>query len=223
MAMDLYYQDYAPRDAYFDLPAFKLNFAWVYSAMLDAEFQEKRKEGRAETGFTNIENSSAWLLEETLTTAYVDYKDRVTMHTSSPIYSFRWDASGNSIQGIRPCKGVHRFRKINMNEARFEHIYPTTNFIYYYLNNGSEIEFLNGIPNQQLIIRYIPVVDGMQDNCLIADGLVMPVIEKTLEAMFKAKAGNVIQKADDGNQNLVQSQQVNPSLSETTKQYYRGV
>ena len=42
LAMDLFYQDYAPRNAFFNLADFMRHFANVYADMLNAEFQKTR-------------------------------------------------------------------------------------------------------------------------------------------------------------------------------------
>jgi len=213
MAMDLYYQDYAPRDAFFDMESFMFQFAITYSSMLDAEFQAQRLMGRQETGFANIEISSAWLVEEILTTQYVKSKDKVCLYTSNPVYSFKWDSTGNALQGIRPVSGKNRYRKISLNEIRFDHILPTNSFILYYLNNGKEIEFINGIPDQEVIAKYVPALVGNDLDCVLADGMAEAVIKETLTVMFGAKNGNVVQMANDGNPNAVMPQQVNPDLN----------
>ena len=213
MAMDLYYQDYAPRNAFFDMDSFMFQFAITYSEMLDAEFQAQRVMGKQETGFANIEISSAWLVEELLTTQYVKSKDKVCLYTSTPIYSFKWDSTGNALQGIRPVSGKNRYRKISLNEIRFDHIVPTSSFIYYYLNNGKEIEFVHGIPEQEVIAKYVPVVVGNDPDCVLADGIVAAVIKETLTVMFGAKNGNIVQMANDGNSNTVMQQQVNSDLN----------
>lgn len=213
MAMDLFYQDYAPRDAFFSLPQFKFMFATTYSDMLDKEFQAMRVAGKQETGFANIEISSGWLIEEIITTVYNEDKQKVIAFTSQKVFAFRWDATGNALQGLRPVKGWdNEYRKISLNELRFIHTLPTTGFTYYYLNNGREIEFVYGKPNTELIVKYVPVVTYDNDNCLLADGIVMPVIKETLNIMFGAKKETIIQTADDGNKNTIMPQQVNPAL-----------
>ena len=212
MAQDLFYQDYAPRNSFFTMQKWMFEIAAMYSTMLDAEFQQKRTEGKQESGFANIEISSAWLVEEPLKTVYIKAKEKVCLYTSQPVYSFRWDNTGNALQGIWPVKGINNFRKISLNEVRFKQILPVTGFVYYYLNNGKEIEFINGEPDTPVFAKYVPVVMGNDEDCLLADGIVMPVIKSVLDLHFGAKNGNVIQKADDGNSNAVIQQQVSPHL-----------
>lgn len=214
-AMDLYYQDYAPRDKFLDIDDYKYQIAINYSAMLNALYQKMRADNKKEEGWGNVENSASWLIEETLKVGYDEDKERYSARTSQSIFSFDFDGTGNALQGIHGVsKDSPKFRKISLNERRFLHVIPLTNKVYYYLNNDKEIVFGGKIKkDQEIAVQYIPKVVGSSDDCVLSDNIIADVITRTLTLMFGAKNSNIIQESNDGNKNLVLGQQVNPNLT----------
>lgn len=214
-AEDLYYQDYAPRDKFIDTDDFAYQIAINYSAMLNALYQKVRSDNKREEGWGNVENSSAWLLEKVIEIDYSEEQKKFYAKTPTNIFSFDFDGTGNSLQGVCGTEeNTNRFRKISLNERRFYHILPTTNKVYYYLNNGNEIVFKGSVKKgMKITVQYIPQVVGSDDNCLLSDNIIADVITKTLTLMFGAKNGNVIQESNDGNKNAVLQQQVDPQLN----------
>lgn len=211
-ALDLYYQEISPNDAFFDLESFMFQCAITYTDLLNNEYQILKEANKRESGYSNIELSSSWLIEEKVNIVYNEDKEKWVAYMSYPIFSFKWDATGNSLQGIRPLKGRNIYRKISLNEPRFEHILPVTSFIYYTLCNSKEVEFSCEPCDKELWVKYVPALVGNDDNCVVADAMVEPVIEKVLTVMFGARNGTTIQMADDGNKNLIQPQQANNDL-----------
>lgn len=214
-AMDLYYQDYAPRDMFLDVDDFKYQIAINYSAMLNALYQKARAENKKEEGWGNVENSAAWLTEETLPVKYDKEANKYSITTSNSVFAFDYDGTGNALQGLHnPKNHDQRFRKISLNERRFLHIIPVTNKTFYYLNSDNEIVFKGKVKEgDEISVQYIPKVVGSKDDCILSDNIIADVITKTLTLMFGAKNGNVIQEANDGNKNAVLGQQVNPQLT----------
>ena len=212
-AQDLYFQDYPDRKAFFNLNAFKFHCAAKYSAMLNAMFQVWRKEGKQETGFSNVEINAQWLVSQKIDQIlYDDAEMRYYVETEYPIFSFDFDAFGNGLNGIRPYGNNNcNLKKISNQEIRFYDVIPTTPDIYYYLEGKNRIYFLKK-PTLPLTSYYIPQVLGADDNCVMSDNIVVDVIMATLQLMFGAKTGNVIPQADDGNRNATLPQQVNPDL-----------
>ena len=214
-AEDLYYQDYAPRDKFIDTDDFAYQIAINYSSMLNALYQKVRAENKRDEGFSNVENSSYWLIEEVLPIEYSEDNKKFFVKTTNNIFSFDYDGTGNAVQGVCGTDEPHnRFRKISLLERRFYHILPLTNKVYYYLNNGNEIVFKGNIKKgTKITVQYIPQVTIDNDNCLLSDNIIGDVITKTLTLMFGAKNGNIIQEANDGNKNTVLQQQTNPQLN----------
>lgn len=215
--MDQYYQDYADRIKFVELSDFIFHMAVTYSAMLDKHYQDMRAQNKKEEGFANIENSAAWLVEEILPVKFDDRRERYYVTTTADIFSFDFDGTGNALQGVCGLKNAaKKFRKISLNERRFEHISPVTNKVLYYLNSKNEIVFSGQVKvGDEIPVQYIPVVVGNDENCLLSDNIIGDVITKTLTIMFGAKNGNVIDESNDGNRNAVLQQQVNPQLTKT--------
>ena len=214
-AEDLYYQDYAPRDKFIDIDDLKFHIALTYSKMLNDMYQQIRANNKRDEGFANVENSSAWLIEEVITMDCDEDMDKWYAKTKNNIFSYDFDGAGNALQGVCGQRDkVNRFRKISLNERRFYHVLPNTSKVYYYLNNGNEIVFKGNVKKgEKIVVQYIPQVVGQDDDCLLSDNIVGEVIKQTLILMFGAKNGNIIQEANDGNKNTVMQQQVNPALN----------
>lgn len=215
-AEDLFYQDYAPRDKFFDTSDFALHFAVIYADMLNEEFQDIRKRNKAEEGFANIEIPASWMITERLTLSLDAENNRHTAETAYPIFTFRWDSSQYALQGIHSIGSHHCvYRKISLNERRFRQVLPEISKVLFFVNSEKQIVFWGGKDGAVVETQYIPEVDLDDDDCLIANGLASKVIDKTLQRMFGAKNGNVIDENNDSNKNAVLPQQINPTT--TTK------
>lgn len=209
-AKDLYYQDYAPRTAFFDLEDFKFQCAARYSTMLNAMFQLVRKENKQETGYNNVDINPQWCISEPVEAIDFDEKkNEYSVKTKFPVFSFDFDAFAAGLYQIRPFDKKCTIKKISTNELPFQGTIPVTGDVYYYLQGSNKIPFL-GIPKLPLTLEYIPQINSKDENCVMSDNIVMDIITATLQLMFGAKKGNVIQEIDDGNENPVLETQINP-------------
>lgn len=213
-AQDLYYQDYAPRDKFFDVEDFKFHAAAYYSTALNTLYQIAKKENKSQDGFTNMEASAAWLMPEVLPVQKDD--DGFFLQPSSGIFSFDFDAFANGLNGLRAtgksCNGRKtELIKLSNNEVRFLSLSPETSIVYYWLAPGNKIRTTCDVKEAE--IWYIPTVVNSDGNCLLSDNIVSDVIKSVLTIMFGAKSGNVIQEANDGNKNLNPNTQTNPALT----------
>lgn len=213
-ALDLYYQDYADRKEFFDIDDFKFHCAAKYSTLVNAMYQLVRKENKAETGFSNVEISSQWLIAQQVKELQYDEEAiRWYVRTDFNVFSFDWDSFGNGLNGIRPYgNNTCNLKKISNQELRFQDILPVTPDIYYFLDGKNRIDFLKK-PSLPLTLYYVPEVLSSDNNCVMSDNVVTEVITATLQLMFGAKNGNVIPEADDGNRNATLQQQTNPALN----------
>jgi len=211
-AMDLYYQDYAPRDSFFDVPDFKFHFASVYSDLFDADFQMFRKMTRQETGFSNVEITAQWLVKEKVKVEISEHEPVYYATPSSCVFGFGYDAFSYSLDSVRPASPCGcRLQKISRDEVPYLDIAPTTSLCYYWLEANNKISFLNDV--KEVFISYIPSVDANNDDCVISDLIVSKAIRATLDIMFKSKNGNVIDVVNDGNSNPTAQNQQNPALN----------
>ncbi len=215
-AMDLYYQDYADRKAFFNIRAFQFHAATKYSTLLNTLFQVWRKENKADTGFSNVEINAQWLVTQKVKDDGLKFDDeqkRWFVESDHNIFSFDFDSWGNGLNGVRPYGGNNcNLKKVSNQEIRFYDVIPITPDIYYFLEGKNRVYFLKK-PTLPLSLYYIPEVVGSNDNCVLSDNIVAEVITETLKLMFGAKSGNVIQESDDGNRNAIIQQQVNPALT----------
>lgn len=214
-AQDLYYQDYAPRDAFFDIADFKYHFANIYSEMFDTMFQKMRKEGKAEDGFSNVEISSAWLYKEKID-LQEDKNDKrlFTATLSSDIFAFGFDEfvySLDIVKIIGDCKSKNcRLQKIARMDSSYLDLAPTTGLCYYWESAGNEVTFTDNVG--QVLVPYVPRVSASKDNCVLSDNIAEAVIRMTLDLFFRSKAGNVVDQTNDSNNNNTLPLQTNPQL-----------
>lgn len=213
MAMDMFYQGYAPRDAFFDQDDFLRHFAAVYSDMLNDMMQKARKENKQLEGFSNIENSADWLVRETLTPKKNE-NDCWVVKPSSGIFSFMYDAFNyglDQVNAVGNCgNGVKcRVVKIAPYEAVNLDLAPISSLVYAWVAPNNEIHLTKGV---ELDVWYVPSVNVNNGECVIAEAIVHRVIRATLDLFFTARNGTVIDETNDGNRNNPLQQNVNPTL-----------
>ncbi len=219
LAQDLFYQDYAPRDAFFDIKDFKSHFAQAYAEMLDDMFQKLRKEGKREEGFANVEMSAAWLVKEEIEVLAEESEPFFYAKTTSCIYSFNWDKFAYALDSLRPlgnCNGgiPCRVQKISPEEAAYLDISPTTSLVYFWLAAENKIMFTSPLAGK-VTVSYIPSVDEENDACVLSSSIARKAIRMTLDLMFASKNGNVVDESNDGNKNSTAQNQANPQLTKT--------
>lgn len=211
-AMDLYYQDYAPRDAFFDIDDFKFQVAIYYSAQLNTMFQAERSKTKREDGFSNVELSPSWIITEPVSVKWDDENEEYSATTKYDIFSFDFDNFPNGLQGVKSTP-KQKFRKVSLNELKFMFLMPESTKTYFHVCGKNKIVFTCPVHNDKATVYYIPSVVGNDDNCVLSDNIVADVIKNVLTIMFGAKNGNVIQEANDGNKNAMLPGQENKQLN----------
>lgn len=215
-AQDLFYQDYAPRDAFFDVADFKFHFATIYSEMFDAVFQQTRQMNKREDGFSNVEMTASWLIKDTVKVEPEPTESGYFAKTTYPIFGFGFDEFSYALDTVKSAgKCGCKLQKISRQEAQYLDISPVTSLCYYWQSSGNKISFINDI--KEVIVSYVPAVVGSDDDCVISDLIVANVIKATLDIMFKSKNGNVVDEVNDGNTNETIETQVNPVLNKTQR------
>lgn len=206
--MDLYYQNYAPNDAFLNLDDFKYHIATTYSAMLNSMYQAERRQNKQMEGFSNIEIPAAWLVEEVITIEDQNPEEDYYVKTKYKVFSFDWDNAANALQGVhRAGSGPHcTYRKISLNERRFRQIIPPTSVIFFYLNEPQEIVFWGAKKGAKIKIQYVPTVVEEENDCILSDNIINTIQMQVLDMLFKAKNGNFIQKLDNQNPTVAEPQ-----------------
>ncbi len=213
--MDLFYQDYAPRDKFFDVDDFRFHAATYYSSTLNNLYQVIRRENKAETGFSNVELPSQWLIVEDLDLQIDEELGRAYFIPTYGVFAFDYDAYANGINGVTPiskeCAGQkYEMIKIPNNQIWELQYMPQTNKVFYYLSPDNRVYCTKNV--KKVKVWYIPTVVGNDDNCVLSDNIAADVIKNVLIIMVGARDGTIIQQSDDGNKNLDKATQVNPQL-----------
>lgn len=209
--LDLYWQDYAPDDAFVTVEDFKFQIATAYSNYLNTFYQQERKSNKAETGFANIEIPPSWMIEEVISISYDKEHRRLSAQLKHPVYSFDWDNAVNTIQDIYGGCPDCKYRKVSGNEVKFVDLMPPISVILFTLNKPKEIVFWGAKEGYAPTIKYMPAIVGEDNDCHLSDNIANIIQPIVLETMDRARKGNFIQKLDDQNPNIIPQQQVNTS------------
>lgn len=209
-AQDLYYQDFATRDSFFDVDDFIFHAATYYSAALNQIYQATRREGKAQDGFSNIEIPAAWMLTEKVTLKK-DEAGYFSGSTEFPIFSFDFDAFAN---GLNRITAIDKNKKIDLvkisnNDIRFISLSHETCVRYYWVAPNNKIVATIGA---EVEVWYVPAVVNNNVNCVLSDNIAADVIKNVLTIMFGAKNGNTVQMTNDSNNNPNVQTQGNPLL-----------
>ncbi len=212
MIQDKFYQEFTPRNAFFTLNDFAEDAANVYSKMLDDMYKADKRRAKVEEGFSTAEITVDWLVEDTIKVE----KDGTSVFavTSGRIFAFTFDAMADGLQRLEPVTGrCDKFVKISHNDAWATNRAPYTPVVYYYKKNSNRIEFCNAhcVP-EKVTAYYIPEVFSNDDKCIMSEAIVPAVIVSVLNLYYGIKAGMVIPKANDGNQNITLENQANQDL-----------
>lgn len=219
-AMDQFYQDYAPRDAFFNKDAFKYHFATVYSDLFNQLFQQVRRENKLQDGFSNVEMTAAWLVRETLQPEIEEDGCTIYAKPTSCIFGFGFDSFSYSLDrikavgkcaGNKPCTIV----KLSADEAQFLDISQPTSLVYAWLAANNKINLTAKIA---VDVSYVPAVDPSNENCVISDNIVNMVITRTLDMFFKSRSGTMVDETNDSNKNTIPQLQANPTLNKLQAQ-----
>lgn len=213
-AMDLFYQDYAPRDSFFDLPAFKRYFAQVYADLFDSIFQQFRKEGKQYEGFANVEMTANWIVKETVTVEGIE-GDWYAKPTSC-IFGFGYDSFSYALDNIKTNTKCHGEKpctiiKLSSDEARFLDVSQLTGVAYAWLSAENKISITNNV--KEVTIWYVPSVDADNGNCIVSQTIVAKCIRTTLDLMFGARNGTIVDETNDSNKVTTAQSQSNPTLN----------
>lgn len=222
-AMNLYFQDDAQRQEFFDVEDFKVHIANAYSELLDEFFQLERKEQRVAIGFANVEIPLAWTINETIPVK----KDEITgewyAETSQDMFTFKWDNFGYGIVRLLPGKPEKKdcdsevffngkFVKITSTESDYLETLPITNKCFYFVGGKNRFVFPEKNPGF-IIPYYVPVVTGVDDNEVMSDTMAAECIKRVWTLMTTAKNGVVIDQTNDGNENAPLPTQLNPKVN----------
>ena len=210
-AADAYFQDYPDRVEFFDYEDFYFNITLEYYKLIDAAFQAMRKEGKQESGFSNVEIPSGWCITEKITVERDPESDLYFAVTSLPIFSFSWDNFGYALRNVKSstskCKVL---TKLSSDEWEFRDLLPTHSMCLYKVATNNKLEFADEFTD--VTVNYMPRVSSTDDNEVMVETYAVDATAIALQKMFAWKTGNVIPSTNDGAKNVVLGTQIDNKL-----------
>jgi len=214
--MDKYFQDFAPANAIFGIEVFMAMVVQEYSKLLQTDFERQKILNKAETGYSIVEISPDFLIEEEVETERDKEQGVWIAKLKNNVFSFNFDAMGNGVQYMEFGPGDARqyITKISYTDRWQAKRMPTTKQIFAYVKRGNVIEFINGNPDK-VYVQYIPALDETKDDCYIADAYVPQLNSAILNVMFFSKNGLPIDVTNDQNKNAIQQTEINKESLKT--------
>lgn len=205
MASALYYQNYKTDESFFDLAHFKFLLSAKFVELLLAEFEANKKLNKILTGFSWYEISPSWLVEEVVTPKWDSERNQYVATLSQNVFSFEYDAMSSGVQFVRmlcaECGNVVRITQRDLISLCY---LPINSQIMYYVKGENQLVFVNSgcdLSKQKFEVSYVPAIDCQNDDSIIHEDKVNPMIVEVLNLMFGAKNGNFVDMTNDSNPN----------------------
>lgn len=203
LAMDLYYQDFKPSDAFLRIEHFVWLTITADSKLKQDEFKEQQLMNlRKKILHAEIEMSS-----ENYDVVEVPIKNN-SITLPQPIMSFSGDANSIGVSAVSPVGGdcAQPFIRINPDETWAACGFKDTVF---WFPIKCKIEFLhlefNCKPEKARVV-YIPVLDM---NGSMQDTRVFQVLTMVVNFVKGAKEGVIVDTSNDGNPNVASQAEIN--------------
>lgn len=212
MAMAMYYQNYKSDDQFFDLAHFKFLAVNKYTELINDEANSNKLQNRGLTGFSFMEISSEWLIEETLKLQRDNKKNYHYVETERTPFPFDYDAMGSAVQYVslvgNQCGELKRMAITDKWQLCG---LPATSTIFYYVEKN-RIIFPNLTCNvKEIEVQYVPLVECSDDNSAMHEDKVHDIIALTLNLMFGARQGTMVDMSNNSNPNIVPAGEIDPN------------
>lgn len=214
IAKDLYYQDFAPKDAYFDDMQFSFLFTTAFNDKINNQYKEQKLINKANSGFSYVEISPSWLISDTLTVTADKDNNEYVAKFNCRLFQFPWDAVSSSIQYVGNKKNDRgKFNRISIDDVwvhKSNHV-PNTDVVFYYVS-GKELRLINYSKSggDEISIRYVPAIEFDDLDTPVPEEMVKELVPDILNLMFASRKGESIDKTPDGNPNTSQVSELNP-------------
>lgn len=218
LLMDLYYQDYAPANAWLDLVRARMLFAAEYNRLIREDFKNQKFLAKTQTGYSVVEIDPEWLVSETVKLSRDGATGVATL--SQKIFSFDYDVLGSGVQLI---DGACNLVRISIQDKWAIQRVPATKTIYWYIRPSvgaddgtggvkTSLWFIGADLPNKVDVFYVPSVNESNGDAPINESKMKPVIDACLQTLFIAKQQVVVDKSDDGNPNANLATEINPDL-----------
>lgn len=203
LVQDLYYQDFAGRDAFIGDEQIMPLIAMAYARMLNEDYKTAKALNRAMMGFSWIEISSDWLSEPEIITVSKQSNGVISGELSKRVFSFDFDSMSSAIQNVFPADGSACGQLIRISQLdRWKMCRLPYNEKVFYIVNGSKIEIITqgGYP-KKLSVQYVPTLWPLDDTTTVALTRSDELVKNTLQLLLIAKDKVVVDKSNDSNPN----------------------
>jgi hypothetical protein len=199
--MNLYYQSYRTDEGFFKLFHFKYIAGAVISKIMEEEYKEAKKLSRVDDDLADVNLPTEWLVQEEYE---VEKKgdDNIIKLKHKP-FSFPFDYLGRSVQTIQDkTDRKNDFIRIGVKEFWKLPSTPQSCKIFFAVE-GDIIYFVRSKKLGKLTIHYVPDITS---DTFGDDGGIVPVpeeqvITRSLDIMFKARSGTVVDMSNNSNPN----------------------
>lgn len=218
LAEDLYYQQYKGDDDFFDLDDFVRNcgntIAAMYMQFYLQEYAMQRQDRKNDAEVISFD--AGWLLEQEVEVV----KNGVGIYAKldNAVMTFPYDKSSIGLQNIfitEPFSTDEVERTSLTSLWQLKYI-PKTNRIFFYSEVSandcltiSKIGFVNKGNCNIKKIRVLYVPSMVDENALVADGIINDAVMKTVATMKQLASGNVVDMTADGNSNKIPQTEIN--------------
>lgn len=202
-AMDMFYQDYAPADAFFKIEDFirecGATLSEYYRQGYETEYARLRSEG--------LQDNLVTFDEGVLNEQILDFENNEAKITKS-VFSFPYDKSSVGYQYLFSEKeNSCPLERASITLVwQFPYI-PYTNRIFWWPDRGKMKYFTNS--NSKLKRGRLLYVPAITEDMEVPDALLRMVIDNTVKVFAEFKKGNVIKKSIDENPNAVLETEAN--------------
>jgi len=218
--IDLYYQDYAPADAFIDIEHVKLLMIAEYERMLIDDFNRDRLLSRTIEGYASVQLDGDWIIPSRVKVAKDDLGQHIATLPQSA-QSFPADKLGQGVQRVRPvggkCKMTELIR-IAASDAWMMCLVPSSSNTYYYVQTISKgiecpsetrLVIIGGCIPTEIDAEYVPSLMSGGD-VLVQVSKVKVITDSVLQSLLIARQQVVIDKTNDGNPNTDKATETNP-------------
>jgi hypothetical protein len=213
IVMDLYYQNYKSDEEFFKKHHFKYLITVCYNDFIQKYYDQSYTKNLAENGHAEVDLSSDWFVEEV-----VEVKLENGFYSAllkNRPYAFLHDNQYRSISDIIPeeCACDLRLSRIKHVERWKLGSLPATSYTFWYLIGGNKIRFEKvkcGLGTIRVLV--LPALVTMDDAAIIPDGLSKNVIDATLNLMFQARQGVVVDLTNNQNPNKTMETEVDTAF-----------
>lgn len=206
--MDLYYQNFKADEDFFTLEHFKYLNGVSYNGFLQDYYEKNYQKNLAEQGRGEVEFDGGWLVPVELSLERQDNGELAATFQQKP-FSFLYDNQNRSVQLIEPVGScVVKLARISSLEIWKLRSLPATSYSFWYVL-GEKLR-LAKVPCglEKIRVWYIPALSDTDDKSIIPDGLSKRIIEDTLNLMFAARQGVVVDMTNNQNPNKVMETEI---------------